>query len=164
MLGAMKFKTRDVVVGIIVIAVVITAGLLYKNLKSPKVLPSPTTSPLMNELVQGFNYDIPDDVESTNLSDVSGGSAKAIATRKYESGVFTHAVLADLPDLESGFYEGWLVMGEKFISTGKLRIAKGGYLLEFNSNTDYSDYKKVVITKELKDDKLPETHILEGSF
>ena len=160
----MKFKTRDVVVGIIIIAVVVTAGLLYKNLKSPKALPTPSSSGTKEELQEMFNYQVPDDVDSVELSDVTGGSAKAIATRKYENGLYTHAVLADLPDLDSGFYEGWLVMEDKFISTGKLRIAKGGYLLEFSSSTDYSFYNKVVITKELINDQTPETHILEGSF
>lgn len=160
----MKFKTRDVIVGIIVIAAVVTAGLFYKNLKSPKTLPTPTPSTTKSDIQGMFNYQVPEDVESVELKDVSGGSSKAIATRKFENGTFTHAVLADLPDLDKGFYEGWLVAGDKYISTGKLRIAKGGYLLEFSSAIDYSDYPKVVITKELIDDQTPETHILEGSF
>lgn len=167
----MRFKTKDVVVGIIIIAVVVTAALVYRNLKSPKSLPTPTTSPTIKEMVEGFNWEIPDDVESVELTDVSGGDGRAIATRKYVGGSFSHAVLADLADLSGGaFYEGWLVRGSEgdnnfhFISTGKMRIAKGGYLLEFSSPIDYSDYLGVVITKEFKDDKFPETHILEGSF
>ena len=51
-----------------------------------------------------------------------------------------------------------------FISTGPMSVAKGGYLLEFSSAIDYSDYKGVVITLEKVNDKTPETHILEGSF
>ncbi len=74
-------------------------------------------------------------------------------------------VLADLPDPEKGsYYEGWLVKGDSVISTGRMQIAKGGYLLEFNSNTDYSDHSEVVVTKEKTADKNPEEHILEGSF
>ena len=73
--------------------------------------------------------------------------------------------MADLPDPQAGkFYEGWLVMGEKVVSTGKFMIAKGGYLLEYESSTDYSDYNMVVVTLEQKDDKTPEVHILEGTF
>lgn len=166
----MRFKTRDVVTGIIVIAVVITSGLIYKNLKSPKTLPTPFPSTTREDLTREFNFEIPEDVESIELVSVSGRSGRGIATRKYlpaqtgEGGTFTHAVLADLADLESGFYEGWLVMGDEFISTGKMRIAKGGYLLEFSSSTDYSDYEEVVITLETVFDNLPETHVLEGSF
>lgn len=162
----MKFKTRDFVVGTIVIIIVVIAGLFYKNLKSPKSLPTPTPFSMKNEDAKGiYNFQIPEDVESTELKDVIGGDSRAIATRDFTDGLFTHAVLADIPDLEEGFYEGWLVKNDgKFISTGKLRVAKGGYLLEFSSTTDYSDYKKVVITKELKDDVTPEVHVLEGSF
>jgi hypothetical protein len=94
-----------------------------------------------------------------------------IATRKQENGTFIHVVLADLPDPEEGsFYEGWLVRGEvgdtdfDFISTGKMILAKGGYLLEFESTTDYSDYPGVVITLEEAEDENPETHVLEGIF
>ena len=160
----MRFKTRDIVTGIIVIAVVVTAGLVYRNLKSPKTLPTSTPSTTKEELTKGFNIEIPDDVESVELVGGVGVVGRGIATRKHEDGTFTHAILADLADLETGFYEGWLVKEDEFISTGKLRIAKGGYLLEFSSNTDYSDYTGVVITKELNFDRLPEVHILEGSF
>lgn len=160
----MRFKTKDIVTGIIVIVVVVTAGLLYRNLKSPKTLPTTPPSAIKEEMVKEFNFDIPDDVETADLTDVTGGTGKGIATRKLENGTFTHAVLADLADLETGFYEGWLVTGDKFISTGKMRIAKGGYLLEFSSSTDYSDYTKVVITLETIFDETPEIHVLEGSF
>lgn len=170
----MRFKTIDVVTGIIVIAVVVTSGLIYKNLKSPKTLPTTPPSVIKEEMVEEFNFDIPDDVETADLIDVTGGTGKGIATRKYENGTFTHAVLADLTDLNletgSDFYEGWLVRGNvgdsnfSFISTGKMRIAKGGYLLEFSSSTDYSDYTGVVITLETIFDKTPEAHVLEGSF
>lgn len=160
----MRFRTKDIVIGLVIIAIVIAAALLYKNLKTPKVLPTPTPSTTKEDIQGMFNYQVPENVESIELKDVTGGTAKAIATRNYENGTFTHEVLADLPDLKEGFYEGWLVMGDKYISTGKLRVAKGGYLLDFSSVTDYSDYTKVVVTKELVNDQTPELHVLEGSF
>jgi len=51
-----------------------------------------------------------------------------------------------------------------YISTGRLTLAKGGYMLEFESSRDYSEYSEVVVTLEAVDDKKPEKHILEGSF
>ena len=45
-----------------------------------------------------------------------------------------------------------------------MRLAKGGYILEFSSTTDYSDHQQVVITHELVADATPEDHVLEGSF
>ena len=55
-------------------------------------------------------------------------------------------------------------MDDSLISTGRLRIAKGGYLLEFQSSTDYSSYDNAVVTLERVADSVPEEHILEGSF
>lgn len=161
----MGYRRRNFFVWLLLIVMVIGGFYLYKKLKTPKSLSTPTPSAIKSEIEGLFDYVIPEDLDSTELKDVSGGEGRGIATKKFENNLFTHAVLADLPDLASGeFYEGWLVSGEKIISTGKLKIAKGGFLLEFTSKTDYSDYNSVVVTLEKKDDKLPETHILEGSF
>jgi len=161
----MKFKIKDVVIGFVVIASVVGFSLLYRNLKTPKVLSTPVPSTVKEDLGRDFNYEIPDDVDSVELKSVSDKDYKAIATRDYKDGNFEHIILADLPDPENGyFYEGWLVDGEKHISTGKMRLAKGGYLLEFNSGSDYSSYGEVVVTLEKVDDKKPEEHVLEGEF
>lgn len=155
-------KRRDIVIGLIVLAVI--AAVVYW-VRRPKEKLTITPPSVEEKLEESFNLQIPDDVEKAELSDVTGGNASGIATRKYEEGTFSHTVLADLADPPAGrFYEGWLVKGEKVISTGKFRVAKGGYLLEFKSGTDYSDYGKVVVTLEEKDDKTPETHVLEGTF
>lgn len=163
---------RDIVIGVIVIIVIVVGAVLYKKYKteaSPSASPTPQST-TKEDIQDMFNYQVPEDVESIELKDVSGGSAKAIATRNYENGTFSNTVLADLPDLSSGFYQGWLVRGSegdsdyKIVSTGKLRVAKGGYLLDFSSSTNYSDYNTVWITKETNFDSTPETHILEASF
>lgn len=141
-------------------------------IRRARTTPAPLPTPSIEEKIERtFNLEIPDNLERADLRDVSGGTGSGIATRKYEGGRFTHAALADLSDPAVGyFYEGWLVRGKEgdanfaFISTGKMRVAKGGYLLEFNSSTDYSTYSGVVVTLERVDDKKPEAHILEGSF
>jgi hypothetical protein len=107
----------------------------------------------------------PEDVDKAQLRDITGGTSSGMAIRIFEDGKFKHMVLADLPEPVTGvFYEGWLVKDNDFFSTGKMRIAKGGWILEFESNVDYSDYNKVVVTQELIDDENPETYILEGEF
>ncbi len=163
-------KGRDIVIGLIILAVLAGAIVAIRRTRTPKPLPLATPS-VEEKIEKTFNFEIPEDVEKAELNDVSGGTGSGIATRKYQSGRFSHAVLADLTDPEvDGYYEGWLVRGNEgdanfaYVSTGKMRIAKGGYLLEFESNKDYSDYKKVVITLEKINDGKPETHILEGSF
>jgi len=72
-----------------------------------------------------------------------------------------------LPEPKAGeWYEGWLVRDEPFSSvyTGKLRIAKGGLVLEFSDKMDWRDHVKVVVTLEKQDDRKLETHVLEGEF
>lgn len=162
---------RDIVIGIVILFAL--AGFIYFRAKreTPPELTVPQTLSTEDTLEQKFGLTLPEDVDRAELKDVTGGDASGIATRKFENGRFTHTVLADLPDPAQGsFYEGWLVRGKEgdenfaFISTGKMKLAKGGYLLEFESTTDYSAYNNVVITQEKVFDATPETHILEGSF
>jgi hypothetical protein len=158
-------KKKDIVIGLVILAAL--AGLIYWGSRrgEGEELPLPTV-PSVEEKIEGaFDIEIPENVDKAELEDVSGGDASGIATRKFENGLFNHMVLADLPDPEPGeFYEGWLIKDGEVISTGKMRLAKGGYLLEFESSTDYPDYNQVVITLEKIDDENPEAHILEGSF
>src|SRR3989344_8613432 len=160
---------RDIIIGAVILILVVGAVLWFKG-KGVKEVSTPT--PISEEEIKSrFNLTIPEDVEKSQLKVVSGGNGSGISTRKYEAGRFTHMVLVDLPDPAVGtFYEGWLVRGKMgdanfaYISTGRMRVAKGGYLLEFNSGTNYSDYTGVVVTVEKVNDKTPETHVLEGSF
>ena len=161
-------RTRDIVIGLIILALLAVAIVWVRRSRQTQEVPPPSVE---EKIEKTFNFEIPDDVERADLRDVSVGTGSGIATRKFEGGRFTHVVLADLLDPTAGyFYEGWLVRGKEgdanfaFVSTGKMRVAKGGYLLEFNSSTDYSSYSGVVVTLERVDDRKPETHILEGSF
>ena len=161
----MKSSRKDIVIGFILIIALVGGIFFYKNLKTPKVLPTSTPLTIKSKIEGLFNYVIPDDLDSIELKDVTGGIYRGIAARKFEKRIFTITVLADLPDLSSNeFYEGWVFSGDKFISIGKLRIAKGGLLVDFTSNTDYSSYNKVTVTKEKVNDNKPESLILEGSF
>lgn len=162
-------KRKDIVIGLIVLAAL--AGIIFWLRKPDEELKVPQTSSVEEKMEGFFNVEIPEDIEKAQLKDVVGGDASGIATRNYENGIFVHVVLADLPHPEEGFfYEGWLVRGVAgdddfdFISTGKMRLAKGGYLLEFESSTDYSNYQGVVVTLEETEDENPENHVLEGAF
>ncbi|MCH7641107.1 hypothetical protein IID22_02850 [Patescibacteria group bacterium] len=162
---------RDIVIGLIVLAAL--AGIVYFRSRQPipDELQVPQTLSTEDVLEEKLGLQIPEDVEKAELKDVTGGTASGIATRKFEAGTFTHAILADLPDPDPGtFYEGWLVRGSEgdpdfnLKSSGRMRVAKGGYLLEFQSATDYSDHGNVIVTLEEVADNIPEKHILEGSF
>ncbi|OGM19745.1 hypothetical protein A2686_05325 [Candidatus Woesebacteria bacterium RIFCSPHIGHO2_01_FULL_38_10] len=155
---------KDIVVGLMIL--VLLAGAVYLRQRGgEEELKVPQTLSTEDKIEEKFNLVIPEGVDKAELKDVSGGTSSGLATRKFEKSVFEHSILADLPDPESGkFYEGWLVKGGELISTGKLKIAKGGWMLNFSSKTNYSDYSKVVVTIEEKEDKTPEKYILEGSF
>ncbi len=140
---------RDIVIGFIIFAIV--AGIILWTRKprvTPVEVPTPTSSP-QEKIEEVFNYTIPEDVEKVELKDLTNSGANGIATRKYENNKFEFVILADLEDPKEGFYQGWLTKGKEgevgfsYVKLGNLRLAKGGYILEFESPTDYTSYSQV---------------------
>ena len=106
-----------------------------------------------------------EDADKVALEDVVGGSSRGAASVDKEGVFYVHYIVADLPELTEGFYEGWLVNSSgDVLYTGKLESRKGGWVLEYRTEQDLSDYKRVIITEELVDDEKPEKHVLEGSL
>jgi hypothetical protein len=162
---------RDIVIGLVILAAL--AGIIFWRQRGRKneEFKVPETLSVEDRIEEQFDIQIPEDAERAELKDVSGGNASAIATRKLENGRFEHNVLADLPEPPTGqFYEGWLVRGREgsedlsVLSTGRMEMAKGGWMISFKSSNDLTDHNSVVITVEEKADLTPEKHILEGSF
>lgn len=159
---------RDMVIGIVVLLFV--AGIIYwlqRNRVDEMVkVPETNIQEVEDTLEEKFNVEIPEDVEKVELVDSSGGNASGVAVRKFENGVFSHTVLADLPKLgETKTYMSWLEDSNgEIVNVGILTIAKGGFVLDFTSTTDYMSYNKVFVTKETNSDSTPETKVLEGEF
>ena len=113
---------------------------------------------------------VPTDVieQEATLESVGTYTGSGIAKSTYVDGKFVHTVDADIGDPAEGkFYEGWLVGGFGFVSTGKMVKEGNQYVLQFESQEDMSSYKKVVITEETEANGLdnnPEAHVLEGNF
>ena len=148
-------------------ALLVTAGLMVKKAridKLAKLTAGPTTEQKIQDKFGGIT--IPQDVDKADLKDISGESGLGMVTRKYSDGKFEITILADIPAPSAGyFYQGWILKDDSaFLSLGKLGIAKGGFILDFTSAKDYSDYKKVVVTLEKTLDQSPEKSILEGSY
>lgn len=155
----MNSNKKDIVTGIIVVLVVIGGVYLFRYLKKDKTI-TPSSSPVSYEFKkdfeESFNFDIPDNVNSIELKDISGGDGRGIATES--------EILADIDEPESGyFYEAWLDNGENIVSLGKLKSIKGGWLVEYKKGSN-PGYNKVVVSLEKVDDKKIEKRILEGSF
>jgi len=158
-------KKRDIVIGLLVLALL--AGVIYwrQRINKPEEIKVPQTLSTEEKIEEQFRVQIPEGVEKAELKDVSGGNASGMATRKFTDGEFELGILADLPAPETEkFYQGWVNKNEEFLSLGKLRIAKGGYILDFKSSTDYPDYRKVVVSLEKSLTEKPDKTILEGSF
>jgi hypothetical protein len=165
-------KSRDVVAGLIIIVILITGGLLIKKNRANK-LAIPLATPSVEERVTSKfgGIILPEDGDKADLNAVSGQEGLGEAVRTNQNGKFDLTVLADLSEPKAGyFYQAWIVRGNAgdenfgYLSLGALRLAKGGYLIDFTSNKDYSDYEKVVVTLEKANNGTPETHVLEGSF
>ncbi len=151
-------KRGQVLLGIFIVLVVLGIFFGTKKAREPKLKVTDTDTVETQEFENRFNITIPDDVEKIDLQASSGFEGAGVATRKFDRGNFSHVVIADLPDPSSGNYQAWLVKDDTTnIFTGLLRLAKGGYILEFNSKIDYSDYNKVEI-------RLQDKIVLSGSF
>jgi hypothetical protein len=145
-------KTRDIITGLIVLVVLIVGVLLIRNARNRRLASVPAPTPTIEQKVsKTFNgLVIPEDVDKTELKDVSGGSGFGVATRT--------EILVNLPELPKGqYYQGKLENSQgKLVLIGAFRVAKGGYLLEYNSSK-YPGYDKVLVV-------LGNKTLLEGSF
>lgn len=152
---------------IILIVVLVVVVFVFFNREGQEAIapgitesPAPTVSPEMTGTIR----------KQGELKDVSGGSGSGMAQVFFEDGKFTHSVIALIPASPAGkFYEGWLVKKEggqvvNFFSTGKMTKEGGAYILSFEDTKNYPEHNDVVITLEVKDDKQPEVHILEGTL
>ena len=163
---------RDIVVGGVIL--VLLAGVVFwrqRIASRGEETKVPETLSVEDAIEDKFNLQIPEDVDKAELKDTSGGTASAIATRKFENNKFELSILADMPDPSTGkFYQAWLTKGERDseefsqVSLGRLILAKGGWMLNYSGDKDYSDHAKVIVSSEGVSDATPEQIILEGSF
>jgi hypothetical protein len=175
----MKYRTFF---AILLLALILTGCTLWPfgKQEEEKPIDQPTATPTIDiEKVKGVKEELelktkttlPTDAEQTVLRDVSGSGGSGIATRKWDGLRYEHTILADLPNLKAGeFYASWLVKGQpteagfNLRSSGKLKLVKGGWVLDFTSGQNLMEHSGVVVTRETRDDSQPEAHMLEGSF
>jgi len=166
-LSSLKMKTRDIIVGFLVLVVLITGVLLIKNSKKNKAVNLPAQTPSISQkITEKFGgITIPPNADKADLLPVAGNEGLGEVVRVFDNGKFELTVLADLGQSKNGyFYQAWMSDGTTFISLGKLNLAKGGYLVNFSSTKNYSGYKKIVVTLEKVFDQTPEEVVLQGSF
>ncbi len=145
-------KTRDVVIGFVFLVILVAGVLWIFRTRGNKTSNLPLPTPNISERIKNAfpNLNIPEGVERANLTDIAGGNSIGVATRT--------EVVANLPELTSGkYYQVALEDSSgKSVKLGNMRIAKSGYILEYNS-ANFPGFNKVVIIQG-------STRILEGSF
>lgn len=161
---------RDIIIGIIVLAII--AGAIYfaqqETPSDSDSTPVPT-SRIETDLEEQFQRELPEGAERVELENEDG---RAVVTREVdEEGPDMLTVLADLPEATGGsYYEVWLRQGEEdddeFVQTsaGRLTVAKGGFVLDYQTNADLSTYDSVVVSKETVADSVPDEVVFEESF
>jgi hypothetical protein len=165
-------KRRDIVIGLAILLFII--GLFYFRQRGERedlIVPEETATDIESRIEERFGVEIPEDANKAELTDVAGGDGYALATRRFEDGAFAHSILADLPDPETGrTYQAWLVRGDEgdddynIVATGGMRVAKGGWVLEYQTTRNLEDHNRVLVTSERIGEQRAENIVLEGEF
>lgn len=148
---------RDIVIGLGVLAVVAGVVYFWQRPDEQVELPVPDTLSVEDILQDRFDIQIPEDAERAELTDRTDGDASAIAIRSFEQGMFEFTILADLPDPETGSYTVRVTRDDDVLGLGTLSLAKGGYMLNYQSQSDLTQYNLVQVL-------LGSEVVLEGSF
>lgn len=117
---------------------------------------------LMNEFAYWGNRIYLANAKNT---DIKGEAAYRYLNDKYEQ-----MMVAEMPELTNGYYyEAWIVQpaSSSYISLGRPnQQADGRYILYFASDNNYSNFYRVVITKEASDGNSEPSReeILKGDF
>lgn len=162
-----EFTTQIIVV---LIALIVITGyiLLIRDDSSKNAATNNSENPPIGDTSMPADEEPQGELEEAQLVAVGSYTGDGVATRSFNGDKFVHEVIANLDDPAAGkFYEGWLV-GDGFISTGKLvKETEGEWSLVFSDDLDMRNRDEVVITEETVAnglDDMPEAHVLEGSF
>jgi hypothetical protein len=151
-------NTKRAALGVVILVIIIVAILVARDLLRPKTVISPTSTPTIEQTSSKFNgLTIPLGATTADLKNVAGGQSTGIAFFEKTNGTYTYTVAAELPAPSSGSYQAYLTDGKTNILMGTLTVGKGGYIVNYSSTKDLSNYKTVFVNLGTK-------RILEGSF
>ncbi|MBI5151484.1 MAG: hypothetical protein HZA34_02825 [Candidatus Pacebacteria bacterium] len=71
-------------------------------------------------------------------------------------------VLANLPQLQKGSYQAWMIIDGSSTLMGTMRIGKGGYVVDYTSPSQLPEVMTVVVSQEVRKDNILEEKVLEG--
>ena len=118
----------------------------------------------VNEFLEERGIELPEGSDRANLRSVAGELGTGVATR-VEGGEQTEfTVVAALQELEAGWYEAWLRADGEVLSMGRMRSAKGGFVVDYSTGVDASSYSNVVVSRQDSSTSEPMEIVLEGEF
>jgi len=113
-------------------------------------------------------------IETASLLNVSAKAQQGFAYHSVDKGYFISTISATLPDPPEGFfYQAWLVREDlntepDVLATGKMKLESMQdhfWAVVYSSKTDYSDYRKVVISLQPENnDQTIGENILVGKY
>lgn len=118
------------------------------------------------EVAERLNIEVPEGAEREAFRATGETQGAGLVSRIERDGQLAYSFAVDLPDPQTGeFYEAYAVgEGEEREFLGRLRQAKGGWLLETSISAEISGLNRVIITRETQDDQTPEEVVLETQF
>ncbi len=167
------------------IALLISTFLIVgcNNKKAPTPTPTPSPTEVTQEEINNVKTELQKltgqatptgnvaptvPTKETILKPQSGYEATGYASHSYADNKYTLTVLADLPkNTANQTYQAWLLQSPlgsdtQPVKIGQLKIAKSGYMLDYSSTTDMTNYKYFVISQESDNDNQIQTPVLTG--
>lgn len=160
---------QDLILGLGLVFVVLIAAFWLRSKDSKvNINPTPTPVSIEDKIESSFKITIPENVSKVELKSIAEFEGWGIVTKEDVGNTKKYTVLADLPELKSGekyvaYFSKEKISNEKqdILKAGELRVNKGGWILEYDTTSDLSNYQKLQVYLE---NKSSNTVILEGSF
>ena len=163
----MQNNRQFLVIGAIILVIVGLIWLRGRNAGLQIEVPDEDTQleEQVNRFLEDRGITLPEGADRANLRDRTDSGYTGISTRQIQDNSTTYTIIASLDDLDMGWYEAWIVNNDDdFISLGRLRTSKGGFLLDYSTSIDTEGYNKVQISQESSVASRPSDIILEGEF
>jgi len=107
---------------------------------------------------------LPSDGDRANLKAVEGVVGNGVAVRMVEDDKTEYTLIANLAEPDMGGYFGWLSDGTEYLSLGRMRSGKGGFILDYTLLQSGDQFNRVIVSQEEAPDQSPSSIVLEGAF
>ncbi len=161
-------RKKQIAIGTIMALIIILVVVFFYGIKADNRQDNPEITSIRTDSFDEKVHNVEPDKAYLRSIDTEGFG---LTKRIYANGKFMHTVSASLPLVEDPeFYQGWLVKPgndvdkEEFIATGKLIYTESEFFLFYESDQDLKDFSKIIVSKQIQNDAVPNSYVLVGSF